>query len=598
MIIGCRGNKKLNAILKEMQKSLNKFESQIEDMSGKITETNQIIVDMSDNSAKNVPTAMMIERDQQLINSSLAQDYKGLSICDGCYSYILGIWNYKCGGSNDTNNTRPPWDQLQCIYDYIYTSIIGCQLCICVSVCQISSSSRACKQCFSSLPNLPAIVVTGGRNEKRDVETVRNDGTSDCRIPDLPDERIGHSMDGKIICGGQNTGNSCLKFEDGSWIAFPWKLKQKRAYHVSWKRQENVILMGGRDSPESSEVVSDYGSQTGFPLKYKTESACSIQLPDNVIVTGGKFSSRIASVYMATGWVGDLPKLKQERWSHACGYFYNNEKDLVYLVTGGENDEKFLKSTELLVSASSSVWESVKDIQSGGPGIRGISLDDQIFIIGGSTQDETALPEVYEFKMECQCWILRGTLKVSRHYHSISTLPLRSIKPYCFPSSTRIPDGSFILCGKTESNWKKVRHVPQGELFHPGNDNLMGTNLYGNPEDDSQAWSIKWKLSDFDEFLFISGNGNSWLRVTKAELIGENGFKFYLEKPIQIIASDMKCSPYTGIMDRQLHELHDPIVKQSYGKVKTYYKENNAIDYFDDTMDGGLNVYIRKNEQN
>ena len=34
MIIGCRGNKKLNAILKEMQKSLNNFESQIEDMSG------------------------------------------------------------------------------------------------------------------------------------------------------------------------------------------------------------------------------------------------------------------------------------------------------------------------------------------------------------------------------------------------------------------------------------------------------------------------------------------------------------------------------------------------------------------------------------
>jgi len=291
---------------------------------------------------------------------------------------------------------------------------------------------------------------------------------------------------------------------------------------------------------------------------------------------------------MATGWIGDLPQLKDERWSHACGYFYNNEKDLVYLVTGGANDEQILKSTEVLISSS---WEKVDEIKSGGPGIRGINLDNHIFIIGGSTQEELALNEVYEFDLECRCWKLRGTVKVSRYFHSISTLPLRSIKPYCFPSSS-LKDGSFDLCGKIESNWRRVRHVPQGDTFHSATDDLKGTDVYGNPEDDSQPWSIKFKLTDFDEFLFISGNGNLWLRLTKVALIGEDGYKFYYGEPIQIISSNLNCSPYSVNMYRTVQS--GIMVVASADIWLLYYSEGDSYNPTQLT-DGGFDVYIRKN---
>ena len=48
---------------------------------------------------------------------------------------------------------------------------------------------------------------------------------------------------------------------------------------------------------------------------------------------------------------------------------------------------------------------------------------------------------------------------------------------------------------KDKAAWTRVRHVPAGNTFHPAKDLLNGTEEYGNPSDDTKAWSIKWDKS-------------------------------------------------------------------------------------------------------
>ena len=54
----------------------------------------------------------------------------------------------------------------------------------------------------------------------------------------------------------------------------------------------------------------------------------------------------------------------------------------VYLVTGGEHNKKPLTSTEILLP--NSPWKEVDNIPSGGPGIKGISMDNRLFMTGKS----------------------------------------------------------------------------------------------------------------------------------------------------------------------------------------------------------------------
>ena len=78
--------------------------------------------------------------------------------------------------------------------------------------------------------------------------------------------------------------------------------------------------------------------------------------------------------------------------------------------------------------------------------------------------------------------------------------------------------------------------------------NFRGTAEYGNPNNDDEPWSIKWNLSDFDEFLFASGNMKYWMRASKNDIIGNDGLKLYANEDIKIISSSRSCSPYTGRM--------------------------------------------------
>ena len=119
------------------------------------------------------------------------------------------------------------------------------------------------------------IIITGGEPESafKSAEVLNIDGSRLCHLPDLQSVRRHHSMSHGMICGGYDSAvqQSCVKFEQGKWVEFPWKLQEQRSHHESWSWSNGTtILFGGHFSPTTSEIVSETGSVTGFPLKYHT----------------------------------------------------------------------------------------------------------------------------------------------------------------------------------------------------------------------------------------------------------------------------------------------------------------------------------------
>ena len=64
--------------------------------------------------------------------------------------------------------------------------------------------------------------------------------------------------------------------------------------------------------------------------------ACSIEMGDHVIVTGGRsgkyntdFIRAEVSVYNGQGWVEDWPSLDTERQQHGCGHYINSDNNVV-----------------------------------------------------------------------------------------------------------------------------------------------------------------------------------------------------------------------------------------------------------------------------
>ena len=56
--------------------------------------------------------------------------------------------------------------------------------------------------------------------------------------------------------------------------------------------------------------------------------ACSIELEDQVIVTGGYYTKNTVSIYNDAGWVKDLANLNTGRRGHSCSHF-TSDNDLV-----------------------------------------------------------------------------------------------------------------------------------------------------------------------------------------------------------------------------------------------------------------------------
>ena len=57
--------------------------------------------------------------------------------------------------------------------------------------------------------------------------------------------------------------------------------------------------------------------------------ACTIQLEESVIITGGKYEEKRVEQYNLAGSMGRLPDLKTYRQTHACGLYLQEDGKVV-----------------------------------------------------------------------------------------------------------------------------------------------------------------------------------------------------------------------------------------------------------------------------
>ena len=123
--------------------------------------------------------------------------------------------------------------------------------------------------CFS------AVLITGGSGARQSAEIYHPDRDSACVLPDLPDERYGHTQDGSLLCGGGETRKSCRRWnpENGVWDLVTESLTKQRGAHISWTPTDGSVtyLMGGYGSKITSEVITQDNSVSApFTLQHKT----------------------------------------------------------------------------------------------------------------------------------------------------------------------------------------------------------------------------------------------------------------------------------------------------------------------------------------
>ena len=61
----------------------------------------------------------------------------------------------------------------------------------------------------------------------------------------------------------------------------------------------------------------------------RIRSACSIEMKEMVILTGGEYTKNFVTVYNNKGFVEDWPRMEHGRSNHGCGHYVNTENRVV-----------------------------------------------------------------------------------------------------------------------------------------------------------------------------------------------------------------------------------------------------------------------------
>jgi len=335
----------------------------------------------------------------------------------------------------------------------------------------LKRENRTCTK-YSTSSNDMGIIVTGGLMDFKSVELLDANGSQICQLANFPKGRVLHTQDGLLSCGGgvdtyKSSQGSCVKFNSGVWTE--QSMIHNRYKHSSWLMPTgNVLLMGGEsynvtinnasgveshggekenEDYNGTEVITSGGSEDFFDLEFGVSYACSIQLIDQVIVTGGsmigskwyKMVTGRVTAYNINGFVENLPNLNIGRFDHGCGHYINEDGNEVYLVTGGRRNYnnhfilEFELSTEIIIHGDSS-WTLLplsSNLPSYKAGSASVSLDNKIFVTGGHFKNFTITNEILLWNRCTMKWKLVNHMEHARVYHGISLVPLESVKEYC-----------------------------------------------------------------------------------------------------------------------------------------------------------------------
>jgi len=261
-----------------------------------------------------------------------------------------------------------------------------------------------------------------------------------CLLPELPRpmwqptvEVVGSRA---LVC--EKTG--CLWLEKGGWQEGPDTVEMRR-YHTSALTDEGVLLVGGMNSPTTTELVPLHGgeSRASFVLARGRREHCSIQTgPNSFVLTGGHLEGGGASNLVTEFTIlgidqpepKDLPLLTQSRFQHACGA-YNIGETKMLIVTGGEYGGDSLGSTEVMVYGSQGKWREVGDLPSPKVGLRGATVDGIFFVSGGGITTTSYTNDLTSFDPVSETWTSAGDLTFSRKWHAVAEIDLSNIPANC-----------------------------------------------------------------------------------------------------------------------------------------------------------------------
>jgi hypothetical protein len=173
-------------------------------------------------------------------------------------------------------------------------------------------------------------------------------------------------------------------------------------------------------------------------------------------------------------------------------------------------------------------------------------------------------------------------------------------------------DGSADGCPAVDGGgWELVRHAPAGPNWHPSDDGLAGTNVYGTPSgpNGAAAWSVQFSDKTFNQFLFVTGDCEQWLIATRDAVggyAGDNNNEWYSNGARQVVKSSVNDGPYTAKWyNRAAYQnKHDPILSlEDYAVSRDRTGIDQGIIYMPLYATashgkgmagrGGSNVYIR-----
>ena len=126
--------------------------------------------------------------------------------------------------------------------------------------------------------DIAGFIISGGFHEgtHEKVELYNPVSGNSCPVQDLQEARRYHTSCSGLICGGwdsSSSSRSCEKISGTEVSPLPsLTLRQYRALHLCWSLPgDKILLLGGRHSPITTEIVSGTSSSGSFDLPYKTE---------------------------------------------------------------------------------------------------------------------------------------------------------------------------------------------------------------------------------------------------------------------------------------------------------------------------------------
>jgi len=258
-----------------------------------------------------------------------------------------------------------------------------------------------------------------------------------------------HSQNQDVICGGTSDASDTSKAlktcqmlqADGSGWKHKDTLSKQFFQHTSWKTSsKGIFLLGGEMTKKNTEQVGQ--AKQPFELSKNSWESCAIDLSTSVVLTGGKGGSHKAVIeYKDGGNPKDLQSLNVGRHNHACGWFYDKMMKPVYVVTGGvaQGTGKATDVTEIRVGDAN--WEKLPasgNLPVAVLGIRGMALDNSLFVMGGSGDQaqDPKLKQILKFDFADGTkanmkWVKTGDLKNALWNFAVSAVDLSMLRNYC-----------------------------------------------------------------------------------------------------------------------------------------------------------------------